>query len=258
MKDSWRIWEGYKIYGDILYKRAIGELEEMESAKSLSRILKELYRPGMKVLDAGCGAGHYLRSLRARVDRDIDYTGADATEYYIEKAKEAFPESAAFKVSDITDLSFDSSTFDIVMSNNVLLHLPPPPRKAISELIRVSRKHVVIRTVFGERNYIIKECRNPDEVYGESGKNRLSERQLIKDDGQPVSFNYFNLYTENYLRDIVSELAPGIEIKIIPDSFGSFDNREVGGHTATKVEGDRQISGNLILDWRFIVLTKRP
>lgn len=258
MKDSWRIWDGYRIYGDILYKRAIGELEEMESAKSLSRVLKELYRPGMKVLDAGCGAGHYLRSLRARVDQQIDYAGADATEYYIQKAKEAFPENATFKISDITDLSFADNTFDIVMSNNVLLHLPPPPRKAISELLRVSKKYVLIRTVFGERNYIIKECRNPEEVYGESEKEKLAERNFINEDGQPVSFNYFNMYTEDYLRDIIAELAPDAEIKIIPDTFGAFDNREVGGHTATKVEGDRQISGNLILDWRFLVLTKKP
>ena len=165
-EEQWDFWENYKQYGDLFYKRATGELEEMESSKALCQVLARFYRKGMKVADIGCGGGHYLRSLRQRIDPEIDYTGIDATAYYIQCAQQAFPEIADhFHIGDIFDLSVEDGTFDIVINNNVLLHLPPPPTKAFAELIRISRKYVVIRTIFGERNYIIKEIRPQEEGY---------------------------------------------------------------------------------------------
>jgi len=36
MKENWRIWDKDKEYGDLFFKRAIGELPEMESSKALA------------------------------------------------------------------------------------------------------------------------------------------------------------------------------------------------------------------------------
>src|SRR3989338_953484 len=142
-KNNWRIWDKMPAYGETLYKRATGKSEDMESAKSLSEILASFYRSGMKILDVGCGAGHYLRVFKSKLDKNIDYTGLDATKYYIRLARKAFNRSQ-FLVGDIFDLPFGSNVFDIVVCNNVILHLPPPPTKAIAELIRVAKKYVVI------------------------------------------------------------------------------------------------------------------
>lgn len=252
--DKWKVWDIKPNYGKILYKRAIGELDEMESSKALCKVINGFYSQGMKVLDVGCGAGHYLRGLKKRIDPKIDYFGMDATEYYITLAKKVFSSKNQFLVGDIYDIKFDNNSFDIVICNNVLLHLPPPPTKAIEELIRVSKKYVVIRTVFGERNYVIKEVRSSnEEIKGLS----IRERNLIDSQGKPLVYNYFNMYTEQYLRDILADINENIDIKIIRDnSWSSFDNKEVDGKTGTKVIGGKQVSGNLLLDWRFIVLIK--
>lgn len=250
------IWEKSPRYGEMFYKRATGELEEMESSKALCEILSSFYSPGMKVLDVGCGAGHYLRSLRSRLDKDIDYTGLDSTEYYVQLAKKAFGENQKFFVGDILDLQFDNNTFDIVVCNNVILHLPPPPIRAISELIRVAKKYVVIRTVFGERNYIIKEVKGSEEDKGDSSD---KPEDLIAQNGEPVLCNFFNMYTEQYLKDTIAAIDKNIKIKIVADDkWKEFDNRkEAERSTATRVINGKQVSGNLILDWKFIILEKR-
>ena len=255
MTDNWRIWNKAKDYGDLLYKRAIGDLNEMESSKALCRILSSFYEKRMKVLDVGCGAGHYLRSIRLRIDEDIDYTGVDATEYYVNLARTAFADAARFLRGDIYNLPFEDNSFDIVICNNLILHLPPPPIKPVSELVRTSSKYIVVRTVFAERNYIIKEVRSS---YGEKQGLSIRDGNLIDSKGEPLAYNYFNMYTEKYFRDIVADINEKIDMKIVPDdNWSSFDNTAVAGKTATKVISGKQVSGNLLLDWRFLVLSQK-
>lgn len=253
--NNWKIWEKFPGYGEMLYERATGKLGEMESSKALCKIIKPFCGPKMKILDVGCGTGHYLRSFKLRVDKSINYTGLDSTEYYIKLAKKAFGNDGKFFVGDIFDLPFKNNAFDIVVCNNVILHLPPPPTKAISELIRVAKKHVVIRTIFGERNYIIKEVRSSKEGIKNSS---TKTGDLIDKNGEPSLFNFFNMYTARYLKDVIAKIDKNIKIAIKDDNeWAVFDNRRVGGATATKVIDGKQVSGNLLLDWKFIILTKK-
>jgi ubiquinone/menaquinone biosynthesis C-methylase UbiE len=172
--DNWYIWNHDKTYQDTMQKRASGELPEMESAKALCEVLKPYYQPGMTLADIGCGGGHYLRSLRARLDPDISYTGVDATESYIRMAKEAFPEMS-FLVGDVYELPFADSSFDVVTCCNLVSFLPPPPIKALEELVRIARKYVIVRVTIGTRNYIIKEIRSSQDGLGET----VSEQNLV-------------------------------------------------------------------------------
>ena len=249
--ENWRIWGRYEKYGELLFKRATGELEEMESSKALCKVIDSFYQKGMKLADVGCGAGHYLRSLRKRLDNDIDYTGFDATDHYIALAKKAFPQNANFKLGDILDLPCENDSFDIVMCNNVILHLPPEIRKPIKELIRISRKYIVIRTVFGKRNYIIKEISDHNDLDCKS-----SEIAAVANEETMVDFNYFNMYTEDYLRYVIQSIASNVDVRLIDDNmWESFDNTDFR-RTGTKVLVDHQVSGNLLLDWKFIIISK--
>lgn len=241
-------WASSKDYGDYFYDMAVGDLPEMECSKSLCNILKGFYKPGMSILDVACGGGHYLRSIMNHLDSDVNYTGADVTPYYIDKANEAFGDKATFQVGDIYDLKFEDNNFDITMANNVLLHLKPNPIKAIEELLRVSKEFVVIRTVFGERNYVIREVR-PEM---EDGK-----EVYFKADEPTKDSNFFNLYTEQYFLDVLNSLSFDFTYEIKKDDdFGNFDTREHTTNTGTKVINGSQISGNIILDWRFLIIRK--
>jgi len=121
-------------------------------------------------------------------------------------------------------------------------------------LIRFAKKYVVIRTIFGEINYIIKEVRNPNDIMKNPQKGK---KILIAQNGEPLLYNFFNMYTEQYFKDIITEINKNIEIKIIKDNeFTQFDNRKLGGKSATRIMDGRQVSGNFLLDWRFIILKK--
>ena len=59
---------------------------------------------------------------------------------------------------------------------------------------------------------------------------------------------------------MIKKIDKNLKVKIIPDKeFKKFDNTKEAGkthQTATKVIGDKQISGNLIYDWRYIIIEK--
>ena len=83
-------WAGREDYAETFLKRAKGELPEMESSKAVAGHLVGEIREGDSLLDVGCGAGHYLRSLLNRIDTPFDYTGVDATPAFLAKAREAW------------------------------------------------------------------------------------------------------------------------------------------------------------------------
>jgi ubiquinone/menaquinone biosynthesis C-methylase UbiE len=111
---------------------------------------------GMKtVLDVGCGPGlDYELYLENKVD--IDYTGIDACEGFIEYNQKVHPE-AKFMFGKSYDLPFEDKSFDLVTSRHVLEHLKEV-EPTIRELCRVG-KNVAI-TWFnrpGQENIILTE-----------------------------------------------------------------------------------------------------
>lgn len=94
-----------------------------------------------KVLDAGCGEGFTLDKLR-KEKIGLEFVGVDNSAIAINLGKKLFP-SFILKVDDIYNLSFDDSSQDLVLCTEVLEHLKEPER-AINELIRVSKKYVVL------------------------------------------------------------------------------------------------------------------
>ena len=251
-QELWKNWDEEKHYGDLFYKRATGQSPEMESSKAISRLIKEFYQPKDTLLDVGCGAGHYLRSLRNIVDNDINYSGVDPTPYYIEMANKAYNGSANFKIGGVFDIPHPDKSFDIVMCNNVVMHIPPENiQKAFDELIRVARKKVVIRAMFGERNYIVREVLTPNDlVPGTVDKVVYEDFDLTQ-----TRFRYFNMFTRNFYEQAIEKNNKvKTEIRVDKD-WQQFNNiPDAKMDTATKTLADFQVSGNMILDWRFIMI----
>jgi SAM-dependent methyltransferase len=99
---------------------------------------ERLTRPGVQLLDAGCGTGGFLRwaldsnPLAAAAGVDI---GADA----IELARSRVPE-AELEAAPLRSLPFEDARFDLVVTNDVLQHVPENDVQAsLRELRRVLR-----------------------------------------------------------------------------------------------------------------------
>ncbi len=92
-------------------------------------------RPGMHLLDAGCGAG--AGSVDAAARR-CDVTGADASAALVEIARRRLPD-ARFDVCDLEALPYDDESFDATMAINSVFYCEDQPA-AMRELRRVTRR----------------------------------------------------------------------------------------------------------------------
>lgn len=250
-KDIWRIWDERMDYGELLARRATGELPEMESSKALAELLKPLVRPGDCILDVGCGAGHYLRSLLREIDVPFSYTGADATQGYIELARKAWAghAEARFEVADAFALPFADASFDLVFSSNLLLHLPSI-RKPVAEMVRVARRGALMRTPGADRCFRIQEVLGDDDA------------DLFDDAGDPRHFYYFNLYSPGYLEAVARDL-PGVS-GVRVDKDEAFNPASIMAETArpgspantTRLVGGFQANGPILMDWKVLRVDK--
>ena len=98
-------------------------------------------KPGT-LLDAGCGEGFAISALHKRLP-DIRYTGLDLSEEAIAYAEAHHGEQARFRTGSVYKLPFSDNSFDTVLCSEVLEHLDDPDR-AVAELRRVARNHVII------------------------------------------------------------------------------------------------------------------
>jgi len=93
------------------------------------------------VLDVGCGEGFTLARLqKEKIGKE--WQGIEPDETARELGKKLYPK-VDIKTGDIYSLPYKSNSFDLVMATEVLEHLENP-KKAYRELLRVSKKYVLI------------------------------------------------------------------------------------------------------------------
>ena len=252
--NRWKIWDNMKSYGEVLYKRATGEAPEMESSKAAARRLQGVLKEGDRVLDVGCGAGHYLRSLRNAFAFPFTYTGIDATQSYVALAAQAFAHDpqADFKHGDIEAQPAEDRSGDVVLCMNVLLHLPRI-LPAMRELWRVTGRTLLVRTMVGAKSFRIKQIREWE------GERKGQEDPLFDADGEPHRFHYFNIYSEQYIKWICSTLPGAASCSIVQDkdydpaalTAAAWPDKDKPGDLTQTVAG-MQVNGSIIEPWAFI------
>lgn len=94
------------------------------------------FKPGERVLDAGCGDGSILFALKKHFD--IALVGADFSQEALENAsKNSIRKGASLEChkADTRNLPFDQNSIDKIFSLGVIEHLPDP-QNAVNELAR--------------------------------------------------------------------------------------------------------------------------
>ncbi len=255
---SQNAWGSDTAYGEVFYARATGRAPEMESSKATAKELRGLLVPKANVLDVGCGAGHYLRSLRREYPFPFSYDGADVTPQYIRLAKKAYADDplARFRVAAVEKLPYAAKAFDIVLCCNVLLHLPAIV-KPLQELWRVTRRTLLIRTLIGGSTFRIKQ------VHEEATMKGMSD-PLFDKRGEPKKFHYYNIYSERYIRWLVGTL-PGVA-KIALHEDRDFDPKAMGTSRwpdekkpadLTEIWNGWQVNNYVLQPWCFLRVTRK-
>ncbi|WP_138894833.1 class I SAM-dependent methyltransferase [Streptomyces chryseus] len=115
------------------------------AANSAAYLLGDL-RPGLDVLDVGCGPGTITADLAALVAPGR-VTAVDAAGEVLGRAREAAAErgleNVEFAVADVHALDFPDDSFDVVHAHQVLQHVGDPVR-ALREMRRVCRPGGVV------------------------------------------------------------------------------------------------------------------
>ena len=106
-------------------------------------------RPGMKVLDIGCGTGAFTRYL-ARSSKAVTFTGLDLDPDFVKEANRLIPDDSSctfdFIQGDATSLPFEANSFDAVVSHTFFNSMPRY-REALREMIRVCRENGTIASM---------------------------------------------------------------------------------------------------------------
>ena len=140
-------------------------------------------RPGLRVLDLGCGMGSISIGLAKAVDPG-ELHGVDAAAFSIEQARSFAADNgqnnASFHVVSSVDLPFPDDFFDVANCYNTLMYIPDT-RRALTEVKRVLKPGGII----GCREMI---C-DSSFTYPDSGAMKIAwevfANMVAYDDGHP-------------------------------------------------------------------------
>ncbi len=92
----------------------------------------------MRVLELGCGTGSMWIGHEAVIEKCGDLVLSDFSAGMLEKAKDNIGDisNVSYRVIDIQDIPYKDESFDIVIANYMLYHVPDI-KKALSEVRRV-------------------------------------------------------------------------------------------------------------------------
>jgi ubiquinone/menaquinone biosynthesis C-methylase UbiE len=181
-------------------------------------------RPGMRLLDCGCGPGTITVNL-AEIVAPGKVVGIDIEDKQFEigraYAREREVSNVRFETGNIYDLPFASNTFDAVFAHAILYHLKTP-NKALTELHRILKPGGVIG---------IRDLDNGGTIFTPSS-------QLLDKARQPVNrvleYNGGHLLFGRSQRAILHEVGfANVQATASYDSYGTTETtRAVGKYLA--------------------------
>lgn len=126
-------------HGRFLAKHGAGEIWNWESPagklrwKRRVQMLSDHLRPGMTILEIGCGTGYFTRELTRR-GADIIAIDVSPDLLEIAKAKSSAP-NVRYEIQNAYALTYSDATFDSVVGSSILHHLEI--EEALREIYRV-------------------------------------------------------------------------------------------------------------------------
>lgn len=115
--------------------------EQVRPFDTCASLLNEIDATPATVLEIGCSSGYYSEVIR-RDHPESRYVGVDYSQSFCDLGYSRFPESN-FVCGDSLQLPFRDSSFPLVMSGSVLLHVRDW-KTALRETLRVTSRHAIL------------------------------------------------------------------------------------------------------------------
>ncbi|HHV60913.1 MAG TPA: class I SAM-dependent methyltransferase [Clostridiaceae bacterium] len=183
------------------------------------------FKSGCKILELGCGNGELWKSNLHRVGSDWEIVLTDFSEGMLETARNKIKDDRfKFLAVDAQDIPFAENSFDIVIANHMLYHVPDRKR-AMSEISRVLKSEgsfyastTGIKNMAGLRELINRfdsriNYPNRAEIIGFNLENGINELIEFFDDIRVVRY-------EDSL--VITEAEPLINYVLSLKEFGNI------------------------------------
>ena len=125
------------------------ELEHPESVPpfrafryALEAVLADTDARPLRLLDVGCGVGHYGELSERWFDRDVVYMGCDASTAMVDAARRLHPDRR-FEVDDVLDPRVDYGDFDVLLAG-ALIDVTAEWLQALDRLLRAPAPYVIL------------------------------------------------------------------------------------------------------------------
>jgi ubiquinone/menaquinone biosynthesis C-methylase UbiE len=185
-------------------KRFVNRKKQSEgNIKKLQTALKQIDTEKIEtVLELGCGIGFISSYLADSYDFNVYGTDLDIEQIQIARKLQPKLENLYFQVEDTTKLSFEDSSIDLILSQNVFHHVPMW-EDAIKEIVRVLRSGGyfiwldltfprIIKNIFQPfvKNYGLYTINDIQSAFEMYGFKKLSHEHLSHG---PLSLHHFVL-----------------------------------------------------------------
>lgn len=116
------------------YASSLGKIQDLAQKADVVNFL-ECTEAGARLLDVGCGTGHWSRFFATL---GYTVTGVDTSSEMIAEARDRSPATISFQQADAVSLPFHDAAFDIVAAM-ATLEFMTAPQQALAEMARCVR-----------------------------------------------------------------------------------------------------------------------
>jgi len=116
---------------DLWYETPEGKMYDQAEKSTVLKLLRPA-KPGDRLLDVGCGTGHWSRVF---ADQGYEVTGIDICPEMSEVARSRDYPGCYFEIADACHLPFDNASFEVVAAM-ATLEFVTDPELAVTEMFR--------------------------------------------------------------------------------------------------------------------------
>ncbi len=249
-------------YVDLMAKRALGQLPEMGSAIRTVEILNEnnlISKEENSILDVGSATCHYLRTFLKNDIKINLYAGIEIDKEMVKAAKSIWADEISkgkliLNNSDVEKFSLDKQ-FDICICCNAFMYFKSPYR-ALENMLKHTKNNLLIRGYFSDKSYRILRS----QTSSHHDKSNVKEADSFNLEGDLMSFDYWSIYSKEYIESVVNKVSPKSRIKWIEDknylnSINDEKDLNVKKRDGTFVLNNMEISYPFIQPWEYLLIS---
>lgn len=200
-------------------------------------------KDNFRILELGCGNGTTWKENYRKIPFNTSLVLTDFSEGMLEEAKNNVPKtsSISFKQADIQNIPFDNKSFDVVIANMMLYHVPRLD-KGLTEVVRVLKSNGTFYcATYGENGITeyLQELFSDYEI-----KNELNNRFTLQN-GRKILSEYFETVEKRLYKDALEVTNTDDFINYMMSLTSMVDYKDIPRNEVRRILDGKKINGKI-------------